>query len=100
MKPGNIPKVFFTSMILGVIISLAGCAMTGMQRSAKTNTTMQAVESDYKRALAQVDVTGAALDDLVKPGQTDVKKAFEKYSDNVDTMEDLEKKLCRVSVAV
>ena len=54
---------------------------------------MQAVESDYKRALAQVDVTGAALDELVKPGQSDVKKAFEKYSENVDTMGDLEKKL-------
>jgi len=80
-------------MILAVIISLAGCAMTGMQRSEKTNTTMQAVEHDYARALAQVDVTGASLDDLVKPGQTDLKKAFKKYSDNVNTMDDLEKQL-------
>jgi len=93
MKPRTKPLVFFTTMVLGGIISLAGCAMTGMQRSEKTNTTMQAVENDYKRALAQVDVTGASLDELLKPGQTDVKKAFNKYTDNVDKMEDLEKQL-------
>jgi len=80
-------------MILGVLISLASCETTGMERSENTNTTMQAVENDYRRALAQVEVTGASLDDLVKPGQSDVKKAFEKYSDNVDKMEDLEKPL-------
>lgn len=100
MKPRTRPAVFFTTMILGVIImilgviiSLAGCTTTGMQRSETTGTTMKAVEDDYKQAVAQEDAIGAALEDLVKPGQSDVKKAFEQYSANVDKMEDLGKQL-------
>ncbi|MBN2299404.1 MAG: DUF2959 family protein [Deltaproteobacteria bacterium] len=93
MKLRTKPGVVFSTMILGVIMSLTGCAMTGMQRSAKTDTTMEKVEQDYNEAVAQVEVTGASLGDLVKLGQSDVKEAFEKYSDNVDKMEDLGKRL-------
>jgi hypothetical protein len=85
--------VFFTPVILGTIVFLAGCATTGMQRSTKTGATMKAVEQDYLRAIAQVDATGASLENLVKPGQANVKKAFEKYSSNVNKMEDLKKRL-------
>jgi len=53
------------------------------------------VEHDIKQAVAHVDATGASLDDLVKPGQSDadVKEAFKKYSANVDKMDDLGKGL-------
>jgi ribosomal protein S6 len=93
MKLRTRHAVFFTTMILGVIISLAGCATTGMQRSTKTSTTMEAVENEYKQAVAQVDATGASLEDLVKQGQSEVKEAFKKYSANVDKMEDMGKRL-------
>ena len=93
MKLGTKTAVFFASMILGVIISLTGCgAKTGMQLSAKTGTTMEAVEKDYQQALAQIDATGSSLEDLVKPGQPDVQKAFKLYSANVGKMEDLGKR--------
>jgi hypothetical protein len=77
------------SLLLGAFTALSGCATTGMQRSEKTGTTMKTVEHDIKLAVAQVDVTAASLDELVRPGQSDAKKAFKKYSANVDKMEDL-----------
>jgi hypothetical protein len=63
-----------------------------MQRSAKTGSAMQSVESDIKQVIAQVDVTGASLQDLIRPGQPDAKKAFKKYTDNVDKMQDMEQR--------
>jgi hypothetical protein len=90
MKP-----TFFTTMILGAIITLTGCATTGIQRAAATGTTMEVVENDIRQIVAQVDITGAALDDLVRPGQADVKKAFNQYTSNVSKMEDLEKRFSK-----
>lgn len=92
MKYRNSYTMFLVTMILVGTLSVAGCAKTGMQRSAKTGSTMQAVESDIKQVIAQVDVTGASLQDLIRPGQPDAKKAFKKYTDNVDKMQDMEKR--------
>ena len=93
MKLTTKPAVLLTTMILGCILSLAGCATTGTQQSTKASTTMEAVVTDIKQAVTQIDVTAAALQDLVKPGQVDVKKAFEKYSEAVGKMDDLGRKL-------
>ncbi|HAR98926.1 MAG TPA: hypothetical protein DCS11_08560 [Syntrophus sp. (in: bacteria)] len=73
---------------LGVgILVLVACASTGMQRSAKSTASMQTVDSDIKQALLQVDVTNASLENLIRPGQLDAKKAFDHYSGNVAKME-------------
>jgi len=85
--------VLFAVIILGVSLSQAGCFKTGNQLSAKTSTSMEAVEKDYQQALVQIDATGASLENLIKPGQPDVKKAFKEYSANVDKMENLGKLL-------
>jgi hypothetical protein len=79
-------------LFLGATLSVAGCAKTGMQRSAKAGTSMQAVENDIRQIIVQVDATGASLEDLLAPNQSDMKKSFKKYSSNVDKMESLEKR--------
>jgi len=85
--------VFFTAVLLGALTSLTGCATTGMDRAAKTTTSMQTVEGDYKQASVQIDATRASLEELVKPNQADMKKAFDAYTDNVQKMEKLGKQL-------
>jgi hypothetical protein len=92
MKFRNSYTMFLATMILAGTLSVAGCAKTGMQRSTKTGTTMQSVESDIKQVIAQVDVTGASLQELIRPGQPDAKKAFKQYTDNVDKMQGMEKR--------
>lgn len=82
------------SLLLFVSMAfLAGCATTGMQRAEKTGDTMETVEQDIKLAVAQIYVTEASLQELIKPGQLEEKKAFEKYSDDVDKMESLGEKM-------
>jgi hypothetical protein len=49
------------------------------------------MDDEIKLVVVQLDATGASLTELMKPGQSDVKKAFELYSANVSKMEKLEK---------
>lgn len=85
--------LFFTALFLGVTTCLTGCATTGMERATKTTTSMQIVEEDYRQASAQIDVTNASLEELIKLSQTDTKKAYIAYAENVKKMEKLGKQL-------
>lgn len=85
--------VYVITLFLGTITCLTGCATTGMERATKTTASMQEVEEDYKQAPVQIDATRATLEELVKPNQTDLKKAYEAYAENVSKMERLGKQL-------
>ena len=93
MKFGIKSTVFFSTTILGASLLLVGCGTTGNQRSANTRMTMKDVEQDYIQAIAQVDVTNGSMEALVSMGQPDEKKALEVYSNNVNKMDDLGKRL-------
>jgi hypothetical protein len=82
--------LLFTMLIVAVI-GLAGCDSTGRQRSKEATTTMQTMENDINLVAAQLDATGASLDELMRPGQSDVKKAFNLYTDNMSKIEKMEK---------
>lgn len=85
--------VYVITMLLGTITCLIGCATTGTDRATKTTTSMQEVEEDYKQASVQIDATRATLEDLVKPDQTDMKKAYDAYAKDAKKMEQLGKQL-------
>ena len=87
--------VFFTIVLLGAITCLTGCATTGMDRATKTTNSMAAVEGDYKQASVQIDATRASLEDLIKPDQTDMKKANDAYTEDLRRMEKMGKQLNR-----
>ncbi|MBE0568123.1 MAG: DUF2959 family protein [Deltaproteobacteria bacterium] len=93
MKSGRFSAVFITTVLLGAITGLTGCATTSMDRATKTTTSMQAVEGDYKQASVQIDATRASLEDLIKPGQGKLKKAYGDYAKNVEKMEKVGKQL-------
>lgn len=91
MKPITGHIVLRAPILLTVFLILAGCASTGMERSEEASTTMQTVENDIQRIAAQLNATGQSLDNLVSPGQTDVKKAFDTFTDDVEKIESMEK---------
>ena len=93
MKVSNKFGIVITSLLLGATACLGGCATTGMQRADKTSVSMKTVELDINAAVAQVDVTDASLNDLVRPGQPEAKKTFLIFSANVDKMEKLGSRL-------
>jgi hypothetical protein len=81
-------------MLLGAGIGL-GCASTGIKRSTQASTTMHTMDSVIKLVVVQLDATGASLDELVKPGQSDVRTAFDLYTGNVSKIETLEKEFAK-----
>jgi len=83
MKLRNHSLAFFTMLLLGTAAFLGGCATTGMDRSVNTSNSIKDVDSEIRKMIVQIDVTAASLDTLVVPGQTKLKKPFEKYSDNL-----------------
>jgi hypothetical protein len=89
--------VFFTAVILGAATCLTGCATTGIDRAEKTTDSMQAVEGDYLKASEQIDVTRVSLENLIKPDQSDLRKNYDAYAENVAKMEKLGKQLDRHS---
>jgi hypothetical protein len=91
MKRMNKPVNVFAVLILALSISVAACSTTGMQRSQDVQSDMQTVDNDIKLIIVQLDAINASLDELTKPGQADVKRAFDVYSKNVSNMEKLEK---------
>jgi Protein of unknown function (DUF2959) len=83
MKLRNHSLAFFTMLLLGTAAFLGGCATTGMNRSVKTSNSIQEVDSEIRKIIVQIDVTGTALDSLVKAENANLKKSFNTYSDNL-----------------
>jgi hypothetical protein len=90
MRQTNQSVAFLFTMFLVVVVILAGCSSSGMKRSEKATSTLQTMDSDIKLINAQLDATAASLAELTRPGQTDVKKAFDQFSNNVSKIEKLE----------
>jgi len=51
---------------------------------------MQTVDNDIKLIVVQLDAIGASLDEPTKPGQADMKRAFDLYSDNASKIKKME----------
>jgi hypothetical protein len=82
-------------LLLIAAFGITSCASTGMQRSQDTQTTMETMDNDIQEASRQLDDTGVSLDELMRPGQTDIARAFETYKDNVGKMESMEKRFAK-----
>ncbi|HCA79663.1 MAG TPA: hypothetical protein DEP53_08015 [Bacteroidetes bacterium] len=91
MKPTRQSVAYLSSILIVAVIGLAGCDSTGRERSKEATTTMQSMENNINLVALQLDATGASLDELMRPGQSDVKKALNSYSDNISKIEKMEK---------
>ena len=83
MQFRNHSLALFTVCLLGTASFIGGCATTGMDRSVKTSNSIQDVDNEIRKFTVQIDATAATLDVLVKSGQQDLKKNFDKYSDHL-----------------
>lgn len=84
MKLRNQMLAFCTMILLGTTAFMGGCATTGMDRSVKAANSIKDVDSEIRKMMVQIDVTAASLDSLV---MTDLRKPFDKYSDNLAKLE-------------
>ena len=95
MKQTNQSGAFLFTLCILTVISIVGCSSTGIKRSEKATTTMQTMDDDIKSASVQLDATGASLDNLTNPDQSDIKKAYDVYTDNVSKIEKMEKRFTK-----
>ncbi len=91
MKMTNRSFAFLLAMLAGAGITFSGCASTGIQRSNDAATTMQTMDDKIQLIVVQLDATGASLDELTKPGQSDVGKAYDLYTSNLSKIETMQK---------
>jgi hypothetical protein len=82
-------------LLLGTTSFMGGCATTGMDRSVKTSSSITEVDSEIRKMMVQIDVTAASLDVVVSPGQPNVKKSFDTYSDNLEKLDKEGKKVLK-----
>jgi hypothetical protein len=95
MKLKSHSLTFLTMLLLGTSAFMGACATTGMDRSVKTANSIQDVDSEIRKMIIQIDVTGTSLDSLVTPGQPDLKKSFDSYSDNLANLDKEGKKVLK-----
>jgi DNA repair ATPase RecN len=82
-------------ILLGTVSFQSGCATTGMDRSVKTSNSIKEVDSEIRKMMVQIDVTSASLDAVVSPGQPNLKKTFDKYSDDLNNLDKEGKKVVK-----
>lgn len=85
-KQGNLLAILFVALTFTV----TACSSTGIQRSEDLQSSLETVDNDIKLIVVQIDAIGASLDQLTRPGQSDVRSAFDVYSENVSKIEDME----------
>ncbi len=90
----QINGLLLSTLICGFIL-IAGCQSTGMERSNETRISLQTLDEDITSAILQLDATGAALGEILRPGQPDLKKALESFSNNVDKIILIEARFAR-----
>lgn len=81
----------FMLICLAAAFTVTACSTTGLQRSEDVQTSMETVDNDIKSIVVQLDAIEASLDELTKPGQADLKRAFELFSDNASEIKSMEK---------
>ena len=62
-----------------------------MERSDEFQSNMQAVDNDIKEIIVQLDAINSSLDQLTKPGQADMKRAFDLFSENATKIKRMER---------
>lgn len=82
-------------LCLATVFAVTACSSTGMQRSEDVQSTMQTVDNDIKLIVVQLDAIGASLDELTRPGQADMKSAFDLFSDNASDIKKMEKNFAK-----
>lgn len=85
-KQGNVLAVLF----IALTFTVAGCSTTGMQRSENLQSSLETVDNNIKETVVQIEAIGSSLNELTRPGQSDVKKAFDAFSKNVSQIKDME----------
>ena len=80
----------FSVLTFVIMFAAAACTTSGIERSEDLQTALRLVDSDIKIIVVQLEETNASLKELIAPGQPDVRKAYDNFSENSDKIEKME----------
>lgn len=87
--------IIFAMLVIATSILMGGCATTGMDRSVKASNSIKDVDIEIRKMMVQIDVTAASLQAVITPGQSNLKKPFDKYSDDLANLDKEGKKVIK-----
>ncbi|MFP4543958.1 MAG: DUF2959 family protein [Candidatus Kapaibacterium sp.] len=90
MKNSKIKLIKLCGIMMAAMVIMVGCSSTGMERSEKTSTTMETMDNDIMTVIAQIEITKASLEAMMRPNQQDIKSTYESFKENVSKMESKE----------
>jgi archaellum component FlaC len=85
----KIIKIIIGLVLNVFMISVAGCATTGPQKSVKAGTGLQKAADKMKTASATVDSAVVAMNDLVNNPEPDLTQQYKTFSNSVEKLKDL-----------
>lgn len=84
MRMKQLNKRAFDGLTIGLAVWVAGCASSGYKKSEQTASSLQSSANRIERAVLQVNLAVATLNDLVNNPQADLRPQFKKFSAAVD----------------
>ncbi|WP_411824104.1 hypothetical protein [Leptospira sp. 'Mane'] len=78
-------------MIIIAIGAFQCASLTGLERSKQTSVSLEALDNDIKLIVVQLDGINSSLYEVTKSGQSDIKKAFDLYTKNIENIDKMEK---------
>ncbi|CAN5378873.1 hypothetical protein BH23BAC3_BH23BAC3_19710 [soil metagenome] len=84
--------IYFSILLLAVIGFVAACSSTdNLQRSENMYTSLQTVDNNINEIVRQIDAINNSLNELVNTETTDLRRSFNRYSENVNTIRGMER---------
>ncbi len=83
---------YFLYLLIIVAFIVSGCGTTsGLERSEAMQTSMDRVDQDVEAITSKVNSINSALNELTRQGQGDIRGAYERFSEQVNELRDLER---------
>jgi len=86
--------IYFSIILLAVTGFVAACSSTNnLQRAENMYSSLQTVDNNINEIVRQIDAVNSSLDDLVNTEPTDLRRSFNRYSENVNAIRNMERGL-------
>ncbi len=93
MKSKSIPQLTLAFTTLAIAVFTSACATSGYKQADKTGAGIAEFRDEITNGKAAVDTTVASLGAIATSANTDPRKAFEQYSDDVKDLESTANKI-------
>lgn len=91
MKTFTTLGTYFTFLFIIVSFALSGCASSsGLERSESIQTSMDRVDENVADITTQINSVNSALNELTRQGQGDIRGAYDRFSEEVTELRELE----------